>query len=81
MNKTRDLVLNVLHCMFAIYKHGAVRNSDGFVGSEVLTAMVMKSNIFWDITPCSPLKVNRRFGGAYRLNLQVHSTISLLLPI
>jgi hypothetical protein len=23
----------------------------------------MKSTIFWDITPCSPLKVNRRFGG------------------
>jgi hypothetical protein len=26
--------------------------------------------IFWDITPCSPLKVNRRFGVAYRLHLQ-----------
>jgi hypothetical protein len=24
--------------------------------------MVLKSTIFWDITPCSPLKVNRRFG-------------------
>jgi hypothetical protein len=24
----------------------------------------MKSSIFWDIPPCSPLKVNRRFGGA-----------------
>jgi hypothetical protein len=22
----------------------------------------LKSNIFWDITPCSPLKMNRRFG-------------------
>jgi hypothetical protein len=30
----------------------------------------MKSTIFWDITPCSPLKVNRRFGGTYRLHLQ-----------
>jgi hypothetical protein len=30
--------------------------------------VVMKSPIFWDITPCSPLKVNRRFGGIYRLN-------------
>jgi hypothetical protein len=27
-----------------------------FVGFEVLTAVVMKSTIFWDITPCSPLK-------------------------
>jgi hypothetical protein len=33
---------------------------------EVLRAVVLKSTIFWDITPCSPLKVNRRFGGTYR---------------
>jgi hypothetical protein len=32
-------------------------------GSEVLAAMVMKSSVFWDKTPCSPLKLNRRFGG------------------
>jgi hypothetical protein len=25
---------------------------------------------FWDITPCSPLKVNLRFGGIYSLHLQ-----------
>jgi hypothetical protein len=31
------------------------------VGFEVLTAVVMKGTIFWDITPCSPLKVNRHF--------------------
>jgi hypothetical protein len=30
----------------------------------------MKSIIFWDMTPCSPLSFNRRFGGAYRLHLQ-----------
>jgi hypothetical protein len=41
-----------------------------FIGFEVLTAVIMKSTIFWDITPCSPLKVNRRFGGTYRLHLQ-----------
>jgi hypothetical protein len=29
------------------------------VGIEVLSAVVMKSYIFWDITPCSPLKVNQ----------------------
>jgi hypothetical protein len=29
---------------------------------EVLTAVVMKGSIFWDITPFSPLKVNRCFG-------------------
>jgi hypothetical protein len=32
--------------------------------------MVMKNIIFWDITPCSPLSVNRCFGGTYRLHLQ-----------
>jgi hypothetical protein len=25
---------------------------------EVFTPVVMKSSIFWDITPCRPLKVN-----------------------
>jgi hypothetical protein len=28
------------------------------VGFEVLTAVVMKSSIFWDITPCSLLKAS-----------------------
>jgi hypothetical protein len=28
------------------------------------------SYIFWDITPCSPLIVNRRFEGTCRLRLQ-----------
>jgi hypothetical protein len=30
----------------------------------------INSTIFWDITPYSPLRVNRRFGGTYRLHLQ-----------
>jgi hypothetical protein len=40
------------------------------VGFEVLTAVVIKSTTFWDITPCSPLKANQCFGGTYRLHLQ-----------
>jgi hypothetical protein len=39
-------------------------------GSEVLTAVTINSYIFWDITPCSPVKVNRRFGRKYHLHLQ-----------
>jgi hypothetical protein len=39
-------------------------------GFEVLTAVVMKSIIFWDITLCSPLSVDWRFGGTYRLHHQ-----------
>jgi hypothetical protein len=30
------------------------------VGFEVLTAVVMKNSIFWNIAPCGPLKVNRK---------------------
>jgi hypothetical protein len=41
-----------------------------YAGFEVFTMVVMESTIFWDITPCSPLKFNRRFGGTYRLHLQ-----------
>jgi hypothetical protein len=40
------------------------------VGFEVLRAVVMKCSIFWDITTCSPLKINRRFGGICRLHIQ-----------
>jgi hypothetical protein len=38
-------------------------------GFEVLTPLVMKSTVFWDITPCCPLKVNQHFGGKYHLHL------------
>jgi hypothetical protein len=40
------------------------------VGFEVFTAVVLKSNIFWDMTQCSPSSFNRRFGGTFRLHLQ-----------
>jgi hypothetical protein len=40
------------------------------VGSEVLTAVVIKNFAFWDATPCSPLNVNQRFVGICRLHLQ-----------
>jgi hypothetical protein len=32
--------------------------------------VVMKSTIFWDITPCTPMKVNRRFGGKCCIHVQ-----------
>jgi hypothetical protein len=31
---------------------------------------VLKSIMFWDMTPGSPLSVNRRFGGTYHLHFQ-----------
>jgi hypothetical protein len=30
----------------------------------------MKYFVFWDVMPCSPFKVDQRFGGIYRLFLQ-----------
>jgi hypothetical protein len=30
----------------------------------------MKSPVFWNITPCSPLKINGRVGGTCRLHHQ-----------
>jgi hypothetical protein len=43
-------------------------NKSYSIGFEVLTAVVMKSPIFWNITPCIPLIINRRFGGPRRLH-------------
>jgi hypothetical protein len=40
------------------------------VGFEVFTAVVLKSIFFWDMTPCSPLNVNRRFGGTYHIHIR-----------
>jgi hypothetical protein len=42
-----------------------------YVGFEVLTAVVMKYSILWDIILCSSLKVSLHFGGTCRLHLQV----------
>jgi hypothetical protein len=39
-----------------------------YVRFVVLTAVVIKIPIFWDITLCSPLKINLRFRGTCRLH-------------
>jgi hypothetical protein len=41
-----------------------------YVEFEVLTEVVMKSPMFWDITPYILLKGNLRFGETCHLNLQ-----------
>jgi hypothetical protein len=40
--------------------------------------IIIKSAIFWDITQCSPLKVNRCFGGTCRLHFQDWKSRALL---
>jgi hypothetical protein len=41
---------------------------DMIIGFEVLTAVVVKTSIFWNITPCGSLKFDRRFGGTCHLH-------------
>jgi hypothetical protein len=47
---------------------GYLHETDNFV--SYTKTNLLKTAILWDITPCSPLSVNRRFGGTYRLHLQ-----------
>jgi hypothetical protein len=39
-------------------------------GFQILIAVFINTSIFWDITPCDPLKVNRRFGRTYGIHIQ-----------
>jgi hypothetical protein len=63
MGANSKIRLWVLHLQI-IFKVGSTNMADNIavtlevVGFEVLTVVVTKSTIFWDITPCSPLKVN-----------------------
>jgi hypothetical protein len=31
---------------------------------EILAAVTMDSTVFWDVTPCNPLEIHRRFVGS-----------------
>jgi hypothetical protein len=82
LQRTVFLIRHMTHCSqyrspssnYRRWKSTENRNPLKDVGFEVLTAVVMKSTVFWDITPCSPLSGNRRFGGTYRLYLQGRKT-------
>jgi hypothetical protein len=41
---------------------GALKRLNIYVGSDILTSVIMKSAIFWDISTCSPVKFHWRFG-------------------
>jgi hypothetical protein len=45
----------IVYYIFNIYWRA---NITFYVGFKVLTAVVMKSSVFWDITSCSPVKVD-----------------------
>jgi hypothetical protein len=45
------------------------------------TCLFLKRIIFWDVTPCSLLSCNRRFGGTHRLHLQGRRNNFCLPPV
>jgi hypothetical protein len=53
-------------------------NSTIIAEFEVLTAVVVKSTIFCDMRPCSPLSVNRLHGGVISQNILIFNTIITL---
>jgi hypothetical protein len=67
-------------------KHCGSRPNCIYVAPEVLTAVAMKSSIFWNISPYSPLKVNWCFWGTCRFHLQcrgicMKQVVGLLLAL
>jgi hypothetical protein len=64
----------VLYCWEHNFFHTALLPHNGvdplFIHVKSWQSFLNKHMEPWDITPCSPLKVNRRFGGTYRLHLQ-----------
>jgi hypothetical protein len=49
-----------------------------YVGFEVLTAVVINTSVFWDITLCSPLKVSPRFRERIASTFRVEKYAALL---
>jgi hypothetical protein len=68
------LIRNLQTFMIIVTAFVFLKTVIGKLGFEVLTAVVMKSYILWDIMTCNPLKVNWRFWGTYRVLLRGRST-------
>jgi hypothetical protein len=54
-------------------------NDSKYTGSGVLTSVVMKSYIFGNVNPCSPLKVNQRLS-TLKMEVMCSSEMSINLP-
>jgi hypothetical protein len=68
------ILIQAVFVMFVMYMVSKCK----VVGSEALKAMVMKRCIFWYITPCRPVKVNRQLGGMCLLHLQLVACFMLV---
>jgi hypothetical protein len=66
----------VSHKSRPLHFNKILNSNHKILGSVLLTAVVRKSSIICDITSCSPLKINRRFGKTYLLNLKYRKIIS-----
>jgi hypothetical protein len=53
---------NVIILVWFILRNTQAEN--GYIRFEVLTAVVMKSSLFWDKMLCRLLKINLYFGGS-----------------
>jgi hypothetical protein len=62
--------IRIFHCLIMSQFSPQTKRTDNYIRLVVLTAVVVKSSIFWDITPYSPSNVNRHFGGTCCLHLQ-----------
>jgi hypothetical protein len=63
--------IRFLHCdMFHPLFLAIIRDCVSIVRFEVFTAVTIKNAVFWDVAPCRSCKLNRCFGGTYRLHLQ-----------
>jgi hypothetical protein len=59
------------HCNWIIKKEEIyIYYQYRFLQQSVHKHGVLKSSVFWGITPCSSVNVNLRFGRIYRLHLQ-----------
>jgi hypothetical protein len=60
--------------MDSIRQTNADNQETGNEEFEVVTAVFMKSSTFWDIMPCSPMKINRPFIVTYYPHFQGRRT-------
>jgi hypothetical protein len=68
---------------FVLPTSGLTRQSEIYLfyaGIEVLAAVAIKSSVLRDMMPCSPLNINRRFGGTCHLPLQGRRIIQARNP-
>jgi hypothetical protein len=63
-DKIQIMLIIAIRLLIRGWRKIMAEERENYIRFEVLTAVVMKSTVFWDITPCGPLLVNRRFGGA-----------------